>query len=116
MLTDYGALDVLGTCMYIPPSMKFTSFVKTIDSLSNIQIGIKGERNPLGVSHPGGDIIILKESGEIDPSIPTHFPYSFCAPSIVTVNKEDIKELTIDVERRPGDTAPWPGISQVCYQ
>lgn len=110
-MEDYGQLDELGTLMYIPNDAKFKATLRIIEKSSGM-IGVQQSKiSSQVVHHPGGAVLVL---GCISSSPQGSFPMNFFAPSIVTISKNDLQEMKIDIDTpRAHNSAPWPGMSQV---
>lgn len=68
MAQQYGALDELGTLMYLPESAVFKAFARKINPYSGM-IGMK-DHPSRNVSHPGGPIFFLREESRKHFNIP----------------------------------------------
>ena len=111
MNENYGQLDELLNCLlYIPKDAIFESRIKHIAGSDAIDIIDNISKESMKVKHPGGNVFFIRDSG------PTHgnFPFLFLAPSIVTIDENDIKELSIDLNVPSTlKSANWPGIEQI---
>lgn len=113
-LVEYGALDQLNCLWYIPPGIKFVWARRDIDGVTDIEIGVKGQERGDIVSHGGGTVFFLKEdSSESSDDVPAHWPFVFIAPSLVTLSPRDIKELKVDNDDAPAQSADWPKVADM---
>lgn len=109
MAHQYGVLDELGILMYAPETATFKAFARTIDPCNGM-IGMKDQPSR-NVSHPGGAVFFLREDSRKTFNC---YPINFIAPSFVTISKEDLAEMKIDIETpRSHKSANWPGMSQI---
>jgi hypothetical protein len=112
-LDEYGALDGLNCLWFIPPGVKFEWARREIPGVKDIEVGVK-DRVSECVSNKGGIVFFLKEDSiTSDNNVPTHWPFVFATPSLVTLSEEDIKELRIDNDDAPGQVTQWPCVDDM---
>ena len=110
MNENYRQLDELYCLMYIPKDAIFKSSIKHIAGSDAIDLFDSISKESMKARHPGGNVFFIRDSGS------THgrFPFLFLAPSIVTIDENDIKELSIDLNVLSTlKSANWPGIEQI---
>ena len=110
MNENYRQLDELYCLMYIPKDAIFESKIKHIAGSNDIDLFDNTSKKSMKVMHPGGNVFFIRDYGS------THgrFPFLFLAPSIVTIDENDIKELSIDLNVPSTlKSANWPGIEQI---
>ena len=108
MNENYRQLDELNCLLYIPKDAIFESKVKHIAGSNAIDIADNISKKKYVVRHPSGNVFFITGS--------THgrFPFLFLAPSTVTIDESDIKELSIDLSVPSTlKSANWPGIEQI---
>jgi len=108
---NFGRLDSLACHLFLFPGVKFVWATQEVERNDRIKLHYLGDTNPTITSHPGGTVFVLKEKNSSD-DVPPHFPYSFIAPSIVTLSEEDILHMSID-NNKITDSADWPGMDSV---
>jgi hypothetical protein len=108
-MLENGALDRMQCLWFIPPGTQFEWVARHIDGLQDMQIGIKDQLTPNTISHPGGNILFLKE---LRTTGTPHYPMTFSCPSLVTLSRADIKELKVDNDDGPRQSAPWPKVAE----